>query len=149
MFPTPQIAGDRGRAIADDLTQQGAAAGTVKLRREGPLLLLTTGGWNPSEAKAIVDGIHLRNELTWNKSVPPEFHTEIRKTVSLLTGILIFCGLGALAAIVLGLFFGGGRAAIRVLQGKPAATEPEFLRIDLSGRPKPIHSELPPAGSQG
>jgi hypothetical protein len=35
--------------------------------------------------------------------------------------------------LVLGLFFGGGRALIRVLQGKPAASEPEFLRIDLRG----------------
>ncbi len=141
MFPTPQIAGDRGRAIAADLTQQGAAAGTVKLRREGPLLLLTTGPWSPSDAQTVVNSIHLRNEVTWNKPVPPGFHAEVQKTVSLLTGILLFCGLGALAAIVLGLFFGGGRAAIRVLQGKPAATEPEFLRIDLSGRPKPIHPE--------
>ena len=143
LYPTPQIAGDRGRAIAADLTQQGASAGTVKLRREGPMLLLTTGAWNPGDAKATVDGIHLRSEVTWNKPVPPQFHTEVQKTVSLLSSILIFCGLGALAAIVLGLFFGGGRAAIRVLQGKPAATEPEFLHIDLSGRVKPIHSEVP------
>lgn len=149
MYPTPQIAGDRGRAIAADLTQQGPSAGTVKLRREGPMLLLTTGAWNPASAQSIVDGIHLRNEVTWNKPLPPQFHTEVQKTVSLLTSILIFCGLGALAAIVLGLFFGGGRAAIRVLQGKPAATEPEFLRIDLSGRVEPIHTELPPAGSRG
>ncbi len=142
LYPTPQIAGDRGRAIAVDLTQQGPAAGTVKLRREGPLLLLTTGAWNPANATAMVDGIHLRNEVTWNKPVPPQFHTEVQKTVSLLTSILIFCGLGALAAVVLGLFFGGGRAAVRVLQGKPAATEPEFLHIDLSGRVEPIHSEV-------
>jgi hypothetical protein len=143
MYPTPQIAGDRGRALAAHLTQQGASAGTVKLRREGPLLLLTTGAWNPNEAKATIDGIHLRQELTWNRPVPPEFHTEIGKTVSLLSAILIFCGLGALAAIVLGLFFGGGRAAIRVLQGKPAATEPEFLRIDLGGKVEHIHSDMP------
>jgi hypothetical protein len=35
--------------------------------------------------------------------------------------------------VVIALFFGGGRALIRVMQGKPAATEPEFLRIDLRG----------------
>jgi hypothetical protein len=79
--------------------------------------------------------------------VPPEFHAEVQKTISLLTSILIFCGLGALAAVVLALFFGGGRAAIRVLQGKPAATEPEFVHIDLSGRVEPIHSDSP--GSKG
>ena len=89
----------------------------------------------------MVESIHLRNELTWNKAVPLEVHSEIKKTVSLLTSIAAFCGLGALAAIVLALFFGGGRAAIRVLQGKPAASEPEFLRIDLSGRSSRIHTE--------
>lgn len=149
MLPTPQIAGDRGHAIAAELTKEGSAAGTVKLRREGPLLVLTTGAWRPADAQAMVEGIHLRSEVTWNKAVPPEFHTEVQKTVSLLSGILIFCGLGTLAAIVLGLFFGGGRAAIRVLQGKPAATEPEFLRIDLGGRSAPIHPDTPGAQSKG
>ena len=141
LYPTPQIAGDRGRQIEAEMNRQGTAAGTVKLRREGPLVLLTTGAWRPAEAQEIVEGIHLRNEVTWNKPVPPEFHAEVRKTVSLLTSILVFCGLGALAAVVLALFFGGARAAIRVLQGKPAATEPEFLRIDLSGRPARIQSD--------
>jgi hypothetical protein len=133
LYPTPQIAGDHGRQIEAEMNREGAGAGTVKLRREGPLVLLTTGSWNAAEAQSLVEGIHLRSEVTWNKPVPPEFHAEIRKTVSLLTSILVFCGLGALAAVILALFLGGGRAAIRVLQGKPAATEPEFLRIDLSG----------------
>jgi hypothetical protein len=141
LYPTPQIAGDHGRQIETEMNQEGAKAGTVKLRREGPLVLLTTGSWTPTEAKAMVEGIHLRDQLTWNKPMPPDFHTEVGKTYSLLSSILIFCGLGALAAIVLGLFFGGGRAAIRVLQGKPAASEPEFLRIDLSGKAARIHSE--------
>ncbi len=133
LYPTPQIAGDHGRQIEKEMNRQGASAGTVKLRREGPLVLMTTGAWKPVEAQEMVESIHLRNELTWNKPMPLEFHSEVRKTVSLLTSILVFCGLGALAAVVLALFFGGARAAIRVMQGKPAATEPEFLRIDLSG----------------
>jgi hypothetical protein len=143
LYPTPQIAGDHGRQIEAEMNHQGSAAGTVKLRREGPLVLLTTGAWKPGEAQELVENIHLRNELTWNKPMPPEFHAEVRKTVSLLTSILVFCGLGALAAVILALFFGGGRAAIRLLQGKPAATEPEFLRIDLSGRPARIQPDGP------
>jgi hypothetical protein len=148
LFPTPQIAAEHGRAIEAEVNRQGSAAGTVKLRREGPLVLLTTGAWSAAEAKRMVEGIHLRNELTWNKPMPLQFNTEVRKTASLLTSIAIFCGLGALAAVVLGLFFGGGRAAIRVLQGKPAASEPEFLRIDLSGRAARIHSEGPEPEAQ-
>ena len=57
------------------------------LRREGPLVLLTTGAWRAAEAKAMVEGIHLRNQLTWNKQMPLEFHSEVQKTYSLLTSI--------------------------------------------------------------
>jgi hypothetical protein len=141
LYPTPQIAGDHGRQIEAEMNRQGTTAGTVKLRREGPLVLMTTGAWKPVEAQAMVEGIHLRSQLTWNKPMPLEFHAEVQKTYSLLTSIAAFCGLGTLAAIVLGLFFGGGRAAIRVMQGKPAASEPEFLRIDLSGRSAQIHTD--------
>jgi hypothetical protein len=95
---------------------------------------VATGAWKPADAISLIDGIHLRDQLTWNKQMPLEFHAEVQKTYSLLVSIAILCGVGALAAIVLGLFLGGGRALIRVLQGKPAATEPEFLRIDLRGR---------------
>jgi len=149
LYPTPQIAGDHGRQIETEMNREGASAGTVKLRREGPLVLLTTGAWKLTEAQEIVENIHLRNEVTWNKPMPPEFHSEVRKTVSLLTSILIFCGLGALAAVVIALFLGGARAAIRVMQGKPAATEPEFLRIDLSGRPASIQPDGSGANPQG
>jgi hypothetical protein len=149
LYPTPQIAGDHGRQIEAEMNRQGSAAGTVKLRREGPLVLLTAGAWKPAEAQEMVENIHLRNELTWNKPMPPEFHAEVRKTVSLLTSIAVFCGLGTLAAVVLALFFGGARAAIRVMQGKPAATEPEFLRIDLSGRAARIQPDGSGAKQQG
>src|SRR6266702_1549767 len=128
LYPTPQIAGEHGRAV-----ESAMKSGTMKMRREGPLVVLTTGAWTPHDAQKIVDGIHLRSEVSFDKPMPLEFHAEIQKTYSLLTSIAVFCGVGALAAVVLGLFLGGGRAAIRVMQGKPAASEPEFLRIDLRG----------------
>ena len=149
LYPTPQIAGIHGCEIVDEMNRQGAAAGTVKLRREGPLVAMTTGAWSPDEAQKMVEGIHLRQVLTVEKTPPPEFHAEIHKTVSLLTSIAILSGLLALAAIILGMVLGFGRAAIRVMQGKPAATEPEFLRIDLSGRSEKIHLEGEPPPSQG
>jgi hypothetical protein len=134
LYPTPQIAGEHERAIEALRRQQGTTlAGTVKLRREGTLLLLTTGAWPAAEAQSMVDEIHMRSEVTWNKPVPLDFETELRKTFSLLESIVIFCAFSALAMLVLGLFFGYGRALVRVMQGKPAASEPEFLRIDLSG----------------
>jgi hypothetical protein len=149
MYPTPQIAGDHGRQIEAEIHRLGAPAGTVMLRREGPLVLFTTGAWKAADAQAMVEGIHLREAVTFDKKMPLEFHAEVQKTYSLLTSIMVFCGVGALAAIILGLFLGVGRAWIRVLMGKPAASEPEFLRIDLHGQSAPIHLDGPAAGPQG
>jgi hypothetical protein len=134
LYPTPTIAGDVSRAVDAQLHAQ-PPAGVAKLRREGPLLILATGGFSEKEAQEMVDQIHLHSEVSWNKALPPEFHTEVRKTASLLTSILVFSGVLGLAAILLGLFLGFGRAWVRVLMGKPAASEPEFLRIDFSGKP--------------
>jgi hypothetical protein len=140
LYPTPQIAGEHGRMIESLMNQRVAAGGaertaigTVMMRREGPLVVMTTGAWSAGDAKAMVDGIHLNSEVSFDKPMPVEFHAEVRKTYSLLESIVIFCSISALAMVVLGLFFGGGRALIRVMQGKPAASEPEFLHIDLSG----------------
>ena len=149
LYPTPEIAGDRLRAIEAEIHRQGEQAGTVVMRRAGTLVTVTTGEWPLAEAKALVEGIRPKVELTWNKQMPQEFHGEVRKTYSLLSSIAIFCGFGALAAVVLGLSLGAGRAAVRVLQGKPAATEPEFLRIDLSGKPSPIRAEAGRTPSEG
>ena len=130
LYPTPQIAGEHDRAAETAMQQKSDAA---KVRREGTLVALATGAWPAGEAQRMVDGVHLNSIITLDKPVPLDFHVEVRKTYTLLESIAIFCGVGALAAVVLGLFFGGGRALIRVMQGKPAATEPEFLRIDLRG----------------
>ena len=151
MYPTPQIAGDRGRAIElavnQEIARDGAKSlGTVKLKRLGPMVEMTQGGFTPEQATALLASVKLNQEVTFDKPVPPEFHAEIRKTYTLLQSISIFCGVGTLAAIVLGVFLGGARAGIRVLQGKPAASEPEFLRIDLRGAPPALQAS---PGSEG
>jgi hypothetical protein len=48
-----------------------------------------------------------------------------------------------LAALVLGVFLGGARAGWRVLHGKPAYSDPEFLTIDLHGMPAPLQPSHP------
>ena len=140
LYPTPQIAGDRGRAIEAAVNQRiqrdGAASfGTVKLRRIGPLVGMTSGGFTIEQAEALIGSLHLNQEISFDKPIPLEFHAEVKKTATLLQQIAVFTGVGILAALVLGVFLGGARAGWRVLHGKPAYSEPEFLRIDLKGRP--------------
>jgi hypothetical protein len=139
LYPTPQLAGIHGRAVESWLNTHNSGLGTVKLRREGPLVLLITGNYPAEEAQRIIENIHLRSEVTWDKKMPAEFHSEVQKTASLLFSIAVFSGLLMVAAVILALFFGVGRAYFRVLRGKPAASEPEFLALGLEHGPvKPI-----------
>ncbi len=144
MYPTPEIAGIVGHAIEQTVNQRGAGSfGTVKLRRIGPLLAMTSGDFTPAQAKALVDSVQLNQQVTFDKLPPPEFHSEVRKTVTLLQSIAIFTGVLILAALVLGVFLGGARAGWRVLHGKPAYSDPEFLTIDLHGMPAPLQPSHP------
>lgn len=139
LYPTPQIAGDRGRAIEAAINQVGPATfGTVKLRRNGPLLALTTGGFNADQAEKLVAAPHLNEQVTFDQKLPVEFHAEVRRTATLLEEILIFTGLLIIAAVVIAVFLGGIRAGWRVMHGKPAASEPEFLTINLRGDPRGV-----------
>ncbi len=132
LYPTPQIAGDRGRALEKYVNSAGLAQfGTLKMRRVGPLLGMTTGALSVEQAQGYMAGLHLNQDLSFDKPMPLEFHAEVKKTATLLQSIAAFCGLGLLAALVLGTFLGGARAGIRVLQGKSAASDPEFLTINL------------------
>ena len=84
LYPTPQIAAERGRAVEGWLNaQHDKTLGTVLLRREGPLVLMTTGGFARDDAQRMIENVHLRNEVTWDKKLPLEFHSEIQKTYSL------------------------------------------------------------------
>lgn len=125
LYPTPQIAGDRTRALESQVGAQG------KLRREGELVLLAQGSFKADDAQNLIENIHLRSEVSFNKEMEQAFPTEIRKTYSLLTSIAVLFGVLALAAVLLGLFLGGGRALVRKMRGKDAATEAEFLSLHL------------------
>lgn len=145
MYPTPEIAGDRGRAIESAINARGIDSfGTVKMRRLGPLVGVTSGAFPASQAQALVTALKLNQMVTFDKKMPLEFHAEVRKTATLLQSIAVFTGLLILAAIVLGVFLGGARAGIRVLRGKPAASEPEFLTINLRDKPKALFAPKEP-----
>lgn len=142
LYPTPQIAGDHLRAIDG----QAASLPGLKTRREGELVIVATGTFSPDAAQNMVENIHLRQEATFDKAIEPSFEGEVHKTYSLLTSIILFSCFGALAAIILGFAFGGGRALLRVMRGKDAAAEVEFLSLHLANQNPRPHLESPPPG---
>jgi hypothetical protein len=134
LYPTPAIAGNFTRQVEGETAGLGPSFASAKVRREGELVLLANGTFSADEAQKMIENIHLRQEVTFDKPVPPEFHAEVQKTFSLLQAIALLIAIAGGTAIMLGLILGFGRAGLRLLQGKPAAAEPEFLSLHLAAQ---------------
>jgi hypothetical protein len=135
MYPTPQIAGGRAQAI-DVLLKNGSIRGnaaSLAEKRSGPLLAITSGDFTQEEARHLLDQVKFADYVTVDR--PQGYISEAAKTAKLLTGIATLTVVLGGAAILLGIFFGGGRAMIRVLRGKPPSSlsDEQFISLHLSG----------------
>ena len=135
MYPTPQMAGGRVQAV-DALLKNGSIPGnaaSLQERRSGPLLAITSGDFTQEEAQHLLDQVKFAGYVTVDR--PQGYISEAAKTAKLLVGIATLTVVLGGAAILLGLFFGGGRAMIRVLRGKPPSSlsDEQFITLHLSG----------------
>jgi hypothetical protein len=145
-YPTPQIAADRERAISAYLKAGPPKPGSPQTpwpliltesntqallaKRTGPLVAMTSGAFDDKDAQTLLARVHYEASVSWNK---PEAVSEPNRAARLLVGVItLFFILGGIA-ILLGIFFGGGRVMVRKLQGKPASSvhEAEFIKLDL------------------
>ncbi len=141
LYPTPTIAKQAAKVIAAETPE---LKGRARLRQQGTLVALASGGFTGAEAEAMVKGIHLQ-ELAFNQEAHPPFKVVAAQTFTLLENIAILSGVLGAAAVLLGLFLGFGRAAYRVLRGKPPAVEVEFLSLHLAPQNKPAIFSQPEA----
>lgn len=132
IYPTPQIAQAMERRLSTGVKQLGPGFANARVRRDQELVMLASGGLPGIEAQKLIENVHMNQLVAVDRYMPPVFHAEVQRTFSVLTNIAILSGVLMGAAVLLGLFLGGGRALIRVMQGKPAATEPEFLSLHLA-----------------
>jgi Family of unknown function (DUF6599) len=142
-YPTPQIAAERQRAIEAYLKAgntplqpftaalESSNTQALAVRRSGLLLAVTSGGFNASDAHRLLNRINYEASVTWNS--PQGYVPETTKAARLLVGIAYFCLIACSAALMLGIFLGGGRALFRKMRGKPASTldDMEFIKLDL------------------
>ncbi len=84
----------------------------------------------PDESHKLIEMVHYSSDMT---KIPQPGVSEVAKTGTLLENIAIFVMVGSVAAILLGLMLGGGRALYRIARGKPASSvyEAEFTKLDL------------------
>jgi hypothetical protein len=143
IYPTPQLAAARLRDI-DAFLKAGntgntwpqalaeSRPGSVLTRRTGPIVAVVSGSLPAATAHKLINQINYQADIVWNN--PQGYISEGSRAARLLLGIFALCGILCGAALLLGLFLGGGRALIRVLRGKPASAfqeETEFIRLNL------------------
>jgi hypothetical protein len=134
LFPTPTIAEKAARAIEGGVPE--LRGGGARLRQSGKLVSVARGSFAGDAALALVKDIHL-SLMTFNQDVHPSFKVVAVQTFTLLENIAVLSGILGAGAVLLGLFLGFGRAWFRVLRGKPAAVEVEFLSLHLAPQNKP------------
>jgi hypothetical protein len=143
IYPTPQMATARLKAI-DDFLKAGAdkstwpqalsesRPGSILTRRSGPIVAVVTGGLSDAMAHKLLNQVNYQADVVWNN--PKGYISDGSKVARLVLGIFALTGILGGAAILLGLFLGGGRAMVRVLRGKPASRfqeETELIRLNL------------------
>ncbi len=146
LYPTPAIAGKITQAISDALPKLGLAFATARVKRDAEAVSLASGAFTVDEAQKLVDSVHLHQQFAVDpdvQPVEPTVQTKVIQTYSLLTSIAVLAGVLMSAAVLLGLFLGGGRALYRVARGKPAAVEVEFLSLHLAPQNKPVRFDGP------
>ncbi len=143
IYPTPQLAAARLRDIDAFLKAGNAQAtwpqplaesrpGSILTRRSGPIIAVVTGSLPAPVAHKLINQINYQADIVWNN--PQGYISDGSKVARLILGIFALTGILGAAAILLGLFLGGGRALLRVLRGKPASAfqeETEFISLHL------------------
>lgn len=141
-YPTPQIAEAEEKRIRDYIKAgsgaqppftkalQDSDQASLEVRRSGPIVALVSGDAIPDESHKLIAQVHYSAELT---SMPQPHESEVSKTSRFLMGVASLVIIGCTAAVLLGLFLGGGRALYRVARGRPASSvyEAEFISLHL------------------
>jgi len=131
-YPTPQIAGERLRAIeswmkASSCPAPGRANDCEFFgKRSGPIVAVVTGSVSPSEAQSLLAAISYDADVTWNQATALSKKDNIGNLIMAafaLVGVLI------LIALVIGLAFGGMRLLLQKFFPNRWFARPEDVEI--------------------
>ena len=141
-YPTPQMAAAQAKAIDEYLKAgnspqhpftkplQDSNPAALEVRRSGPLVAVVSGDAITDEAHKLLETVHYEADMS---SLPGGPNREVQNFAKLILGIVVLVIVMFAAAVIVAIFLGGGRAAFRVMRGKPASTmfDDEFTRLDL------------------
>ena len=122
-YPTPQIAGERVRALQGNKDANG---GVLLARRSGPLVAVVTGVTGSSEAQTLLNSVNYEAEVTWNEATSVSKRDNIG---NLILAVFALIGIILLISFIFGLFFGGIRVLLRRLFPDRVFDRPENVEI--------------------
>ena len=122
-YPTPQIAGERLRALQ---SAEQSSPNALLVRRSGPLVDVVTGAVGSSEAHALLNSINYEAEVTWNEATSMSKRDNIG---NLILAVFALTGIVLLIALIFGIFFGGIRILMKRLFPDRVFDRPEDVDI--------------------
>ncbi len=122
-YPTPQIAGERFRALQSEAQ---AAPNSLLVRRSGPLVAVVTGTVSSGDAKDLLNAVNYEAQVTWNEATSLSKRDNIG---NLIVGIFSLIGILLLVGLIFGVFFGGIRVALTRLFPHTIFDRPEQVEI--------------------
>lgn len=138
-YPTPQISIQAEKALnallkgARPAALKGSSPLSLAVRRSGPIVAVTSGGFSAPEAQALLEKVKYHAEVTWSR--PQSGESEVKRAAEMLIGIAYLTVILIVCALVIAAFLGGGRVLWRVARGKPMSSvyEEDFISLNLSG----------------
>ena len=132
-YPTPQLAEQHIHHLDEVLSAAAKQAGTV-IERKGSLLSMVLAPSSAEYAKSLNEAANYETQVTWNEASQAATDPPITST---LVKIIMGTGVFMVAAIVLGIAFGGVRVVTKkFFPGKvfDRANQMEVLQLGLSGK---------------
>jgi hypothetical protein len=117
-YPTPQIAGERVKAIEAALNARTNAASAPTsesspfVKRSGPIVAVASGQISAKEARSLLALVSYDADVTWNENTS---FTKKDNLANLLVNIILLCFILIGLALVAGLVFGGFRILMKRL----------------------------------
>ncbi len=122
-YPTPQIAGERLRAL-EPLAKANSNA--LALRRTGPLLVVASGTIDNRQARALLESVNYEANVTWDEATSIPKRDNIG---NLIVGIFGLIGILLVVMLIFGIFFGGFRLVMARLFPNRVFNRPENMEI--------------------
>jgi hypothetical protein len=122
-YPTPQIAGERLRALQAGLK---TGADSFLVRRTGPILEVVSGAVGGDDARNLVNSVNYEAEVTWNEATSVTPRNNIG---NLIVAVFALVGIILLISIIFGVFFGGIRIFVKRFYPDKVFDRPEEMEI--------------------